>query len=430
LNIVFVNQFYPPDVAPTGQVLHDLAARMVQRGHAVRVLCSRAAYSGDAVYPQRDTLDGVEVLRVSAVGFGPKSHTRKIASYASFVVKVAAKLVTLRPRPDLVVCLTTPPYIGLLGRCIAGLRGHAHAHWIMDVYPDVMAAHGMLEEGSRSGSLFKRGLFRVLQHMTALEVGGRSQTITLGPDMAERVARYATRGRRAAAERVSWVPLWGNSSVSNGADASEAAELRAQRGWGTDQTVFLYSGNMGLGHRLEEFLQVALRMRADGADAAAAGRARFAFSGSGKRRHLVELFTKHYPDAPVELLPYAPREQLGSHLCSADVLLASLEPAWAGCMIPSKLQTIFSVGRPVLFVGPRNCSMASWIAEADAGWVIEPDDIDALMSAISEATVADRRAELGANAARYAREHFDMAANCDRICDVLEHTLTQRRPSR
>ena len=59
MHIVLVNQYYPPDTAPTGQYLHDLARVLVQRGHRVTVLCSQRAYNGNSQYAAEEQRDGV-----------------------------------------------------------------------------------------------------------------------------------------------------------------------------------------------------------------------------------------------------------------------------------------------------------------------------------------------------------------------------------
>ena len=76
MRFLLVNQFYPPDMAPTGQHLHDLARCLVTRGHSVRVLCSRRSYDGGGEYAAEETLDGVEVRRLSAFGFGRRGAAR------------------------------------------------------------------------------------------------------------------------------------------------------------------------------------------------------------------------------------------------------------------------------------------------------------------------------------------------------------------
>jgi len=38
MQFLFLNQFYPPDPAPTGWYLHGLARELVGRGHAITVV--------------------------------------------------------------------------------------------------------------------------------------------------------------------------------------------------------------------------------------------------------------------------------------------------------------------------------------------------------------------------------------------------------
>jgi glycosyltransferase involved in cell wall biosynthesis len=102
------------------------------------------------------------------------------------------------------------------------------------------------------------------------------------------------------------------------------------------------------------------------------------------------------------------------------VHLASLEPAWDGMMVPSKLQGIFAAGRPVLFTGSRTCSIGRWILESGAGWVCEPGDVEAHLAAMTEALDPDQRTRRGQAAKAFAAEHFSQEKNVNRIVAMLE----------
>lgn len=409
MRILILNQFYSPDSAPTGQVAHDLARSLVARGHEVTALASRRSYSGAAVYPAREVIDGVAVQRLATLAFGPKSHVRKLLAYASFYAATAIRLARLRPRPDVVVALTTPPYIGLLARLVGFWRGWRRVHWVMDLYPDAMEAHGMLG-ASAPGRLVASWL----GWLTRREFAGAAAVLTLGPDMATRCARYLR-----SPDRLAWVPLWAETGLFT-ADHEAVRRLRSERGW-DGKFVLLYSGNMGLGHRFGEFLALAAQSAESRLSAASAVCSpRFAFAGSGRRQAQIEAFIQAHPEAPVELLPYAASGDLATHLRSADVLLVSLEPAWVGCMLPSKLQGIFAAGRPVIFVGPRACSIARWIEEAGAGWVVEPGDAGGLRRCLEQALHPAERMRRGAAGRVYALAHFEQTRNCARIADLIE----------
>jgi hypothetical protein len=467
MHLVFLNQYYPPDAAPTGVMLAAVAKQLVEDGHEVTVLCASGGYAvatgsakcegtsekrpGEA--PGRERREpAARVIRIGATRFGRGTFAGKLADYASYYAGVKWKLMTLRPRPDRVVALTTPPYLSILARMFSKLRGGDHAHWVMDLYPDVMVAHGMLKQ--------KSPLHRLLARLTRFGFGGKrcAAVLTLGPDMAGRVGKHCA----VPARSVEAVPLWGGVksdrwkgirgrgggvpsdqcrvisgrsgmgegrcaldggvarggpvAAEEGRDEDAVMALRRARGWGDDELVVMYSGNMGLGHRFGEILEAA---EAFGIDHGGRPAIRFAFYGGGKRRGEIEGFLRNHPAAPVELHDYAPAETLAAHLQSADVHLASLAAEWTGTMVPSKLQGVFGVGRPVVFIGSAESSLGRWVRESGGGWQVEPGDVDGLRTALEGAANSGERHRRGGLAAAFAREHFDRETNVREIAGIL-----------
>jgi glycosyltransferase involved in cell wall biosynthesis len=403
MRITFVNQYYPPDMAPTGMVLRDLAVRLARRGHEVTVVCSCRSYEGRERYGLHEEHEGVRIERVRGSGFGRGHVVGRLLDYASYYLALAVRLVSLRPRPDLIVAMTTPPYVGVLARVAAWLWRCPHAHWIMDLYPDAMVAHGMVRPGGMA--------HRILEMLATFQLGGSALVLCLGPEMESRASRYCSEGAGAGA-LLKWLPLWSPSSIHS-PDPAAVASLRRERGWTDDEVVLMYSGNMGLGHRFGEFLEAAQ----------SPGRhpgVRWVFAGGGRRRGRIESFMRDHPSARIALLPYVPEEKLSEHLGSADVLLASLNSDWEGCILPSKIQSILTVGRPVIFVGRKDSSMALWLREARAGWVVDENDGRALAVAIDEARNPAERARRASAGKALAERLFSVDVNCELICDWME----------
>jgi glycosyltransferase involved in cell wall biosynthesis len=194
--------------------------------------------------------------------------------------------------------------------------------------------------------------------------------------------------------------------------------VRAERGWPADDAVFLYSGNLGRGHTLDEFLEAARVLGARGP--------RWAFCGGGERAGEVAAFRRRQPEARVQSFPYVAPPQLAATLAAGDVHLVSLRGAWQGLIVPSKVQAAFSAGRPVLMVGGGDNEAAQWIAESGGGWRVGEGDVDGLLAAVEQARDAAERARRGQAALRYARERFDPARNCARVADLLESAAAGR----
>jgi glycosyltransferase involved in cell wall biosynthesis len=222
--------------------------------------------------------------------------------------------------------------------------------------------------------------------------------------MADRLRPYVS-----GTTALQWVPLWTLDGIEPAVEATCDA-LRERRGWERERTVLLYSGNLGLGHRFDEFLAAARELGPSGP--------RWIYSGSGRGRPVVERFIVENEGLPIQLVPHVPSEELAAHLGSADIHLASVDPAWDGLILPSKVQGSFAVGKPVLFVGSREHEIAQWIAQSGGGWHILPSDARGLTRLLRSSSRGEQR-ERGQAARAFAEREFSMSGNVARVIDCL-----------
>ena len=410
MRILFVNQYYWPDVASTGQHLTDLAEHLARAGHEVRVVCSRGGYlDGEARAPRRETRHGVEIRRVGGLGRGQRRRVAwRVFDYAAFHLSAGYR-TALSGWADSVVTLTTPPLLGVWGRLAQLLRGTRHVVWSMDLHPDAEFALGMLEERSLLGRLLERAHAAPLRRADAV--------VALGPHMTARIERKGVdRGR------ICEIPVW--SRAEEVVELSHADNsVRARRGW-QDRFVVLYSGNAGLLHRFDELL--------DGAELLARREPRvlFAFVGGGPRRAELERAAVQRGLRNMEFLDYVPREQLGPSLASGDAHFLSLAPEHAGIAVPGKLYGALASGRPVLFVGAAACESAETIRQAGCGVALEPGHGAELADAIARlATDPEHTAELGRRARAAFEARFERAITCEAWRELLEGlTPTDAQP--
>lgn len=396
--IVFINQYYWPDHASTAQHLTDLAEALAEAGHDVHVVCSRGGYRpGRPARPVREVHNGVTIHRASATALGRRSMLHRYADYLSFYV--LAFWIALRlPRFDVVVTLTTPPIIGLIGTMLRRFKKSRHVYWSMDLHPDASMALGKMRKSSP--------VVKLLAWISDAVYRAADRVVVLGPYMADRIA---AKGAKPA--RIEMVPVWSRRDEIYPLPR-EGHPLRAELGL-ADSFVIMYSGNLGLAHSFEEFLDAArlLRERRDIV---------FLFVGEGPRLSEVRTAREREGLENVRLLDYFPREQLHASLSVADVHLISMRPEMTGIVVPGKLYGAMASGRPTIFVGPAHCESADTIREAGCGFTVRQGDADGLVAAITQlAANPDLASEMGERGRMAFLEEHERDACCERWGEVI-----------
>jgi len=385
VKIILLNQFFPPDLAPTGQMAADLAEDLIGMGHQVSVLASRGSYLGGEKRESHSTWRGIDVHRVSATSLGKRTLAHRALDYGSFYAAAGWALRRMPP-PDVIVAMTTPPLIAATGLG-ARQKGTRLVYWVQDLYPEIAIAFGAIGENA----LHTRTMAAISRRVMA----AAASVVVLGEAMADRVV--AAGARR---DRVTTIPNWADGQVVRSVP-HDANPLREDLRRGS-RFVVLYSGNIGRAHDVSTLV---------GAARALAGRddIAFVFQGEGNKRAELELGTRGLPN--VRFAPYQPREKLAESLSAADVHLITLSPNVLGLLEPSKLYGIMAAGRPALYVGPDRSEVARTIAAERMGACVNNGDVAGLVKAIVERAATDELVREEGSRARaafdreYARPH-------------------------
>ncbi|HUT57559.1 MAG TPA: glycosyltransferase family 4 protein [Phycisphaerae bacterium] len=362
MHVLFINQYYWPDVAATAQILTDLAEFLAGRGHEVTVVCSRQPYTGDGgSLPPGQVRNGVRIVRVPATGGGRRTGSvRRAADCLSFFLGAGVEAFLLARPGTIVVTLTSPPMIGLLGRAIQLLRRAHHLHWCMDMCPDLLIANGFIEAGGWA--------HRVLSFAARGYVSACDAVCVLGPYMKERIQTYnPPRGR------LYIMPVW--------ADGKRLAPIPRKQNRFIDRCgltgkfVVLYSGNIGTGESLDTILDAAERLAEDDGIV-------FVFIAEGPQRDRLEATARARGLANVRFLPYEDRRDLAYSLSSGHVHVVYFGPGRDGMKVPCKTYGIMAVGGPILYVGSAGNEVADLVSTNRIGFVVRDGDAPGVVAAI------------------------------------------------
>jgi colanic acid biosynthesis glycosyl transferase WcaI len=384
MNILIINQFFWPDSAATAQLLADLTSAIDPKLHAVTVLCGPPSYG---VADMQTGPPPAKIVRIGATAFSRGKITRFL-SYVTFF-GASAVCAFREPRPDIVVTLTTPPLISLVGTLLRWLRDSRHFIWEMDLYPDIAVDLQVLKPRSLVTKLIEKVADFSRKHADGI--------IVLGEDMKHRLATRS-------------ISLNNIYIAENWADGKEILPVTFKEG---PLTVH-YSGTFGLVHEEQTIAEAMRELRND-------NKFLFVFSGGGARREHLEKFCRAERIDNVEFRPYVNRADLGQALSEGHLGLVTQQPKTVGSIVPSKLYGIMGAGRPVLFIGPEGSTPAEVIRKFECGWQITPGDTGGLVRLLG--FLQENRhmlLEAGKNARFAFEKHYDKPIGVARVLSVLE----------
>ena len=362
MRVLIVHQFFYPDHSAVSQLMTDLAESLVERGVKVTAIAGRGTYNGGRRLAKREEYRGVKIERAWTTSYGKRTLRGRLCDYLSFYVGAAWKLMRVK-RHDIVLVLTQPA-VAL----------------VQDVYPDVAVAVGVVRPDSFST--------RFLDWLNRRSLQAMDRIIVLSECMHDRIKQKIGAER---AGRIDVIHNWADGCAIYPRAEDERNRFPEEHGL-QDRYVVMFSGNLGLVNEFRTVLEAAenLRAREDIV---------FVFIGDGVRAGEIRKFIDDHRLKNILTLPYQPRAELRQSLIAGDAHLVTLAEGLAGLSVPSKTYAILAAGRPILFVGDANSTIAKLVDQNNCGAIVSTGDSKKLANVISEWAARPELANtLGANA--------------------------------
>ncbi len=396
MDILLLNQYFPPDTAATAKMA-ALVAEALARRHRVTVLAGRPSYDPSERYPflplRRRREGNLIVERVGSTAFPRYRMAGRVSNYLSYLSLAVPRALTLRA--DLVLAMTDPPLAGIAGAFVARMRRLPFVYNIRDLYPDMALAAGIVQP-ARWVKRWEKLHCRVLKQA--------ARVIVLGEDMRERIiAKGVDPGRVVVVRDGAPIP----ESVAS-ADHPVAREIR-----GDFSFVVLHAGNIGFYGAWETLVKAARLLEKDGVG--------MVFVGDGAARPQVA--TSANECSAVHLLPFRPADQVPYVLAAGDLQVVTVRRGLEGVVVPSKLYPILAAGRPVLAVAPEQCEVVRLVRQTGCGLAADPDDPASVAAAVRQA-FRDREqlARMGQRAREVAHD-YDRVKQLQRFTEVIEEVV-------
>jgi colanic acid biosynthesis glycosyl transferase WcaI len=426
VKILYVSQYFPPEMGAPAARAAELAQHWARSGHEVSVLTGFPNHPTGVVPPDwrarlRRLTCHERLPAKTPEGRGPRSEVyidvfrtwlwplpnrkahERMRNYASFCVSAAVRGLAL-PTPDLVIATSPQLLVALAGWWLAFARRLPFVFEVRDLWPESLTAVGVGNEDSilhRSLAKLAGFLYERADLIVVVTPAFREYLITHWHLPTEKIAVVEN-----GVETDLFCPQ------SDSANVALRRELRAD-----GKFLVCYVGTMGMAHGLETLLDASNKLLAERPEVM------FLLIGEGAEKARIKSLAESRGLTNVRFLDQQPRERIPAYISASEACLVLLKKADVfKTVIPTKMLEFMSCSRPVI-VGVEG-QARQIVQKANAGIAIEPENAQSLAKAIIQ--LADSpalRSDLGRNGREYILKNFSRAITAQTYIKALNRLL-------
>jgi glycosyltransferase involved in cell wall biosynthesis len=362
VHVLFLTDNFPPEVNAPASRTFEHCREWVKAGHKVTVITCAPNFPKGKVFDgyrnrlwQRETMEGIEVVRVWSYITANEGFVRRILDYQSYMVSAIVASLFIR-RVDVIVG-TSPQFFTACAAYVASrLKFRPYVFELRDLWPETIKAVGAMKNARAIAWLEKLELFLYRKAAKVISVtksfkknlisrgidGSKIEIVTNGVD----ISQFTPRPK----------------------DAALTKELGLE-----GKFVAGYIGTHGLCHGLETLVTAAERLRGTGIV--------FLFLGDGARKQFLRDMAAEKQLDNVVFIDSVKKAEVPRYWSILDVSVIHLQKAELfTTVIPSKLFESMGMGLPVLH-GVEGES-ADIVRDEHAGIPFEPENVDELVAAL------------------------------------------------
>jgi len=405
MRILYLSQYFPPEVGATQTRAYEMARGLVRAGHQVTMIAEVPNHPSGIIPPEyrgkvyeRTMLDGIEVIRVWVKTSPVKKFRSRMAFYLSYMLMaVLAGLWGARKKYDVIYATSPPLFVGAAGLALSYLRRIPFVFEVRDLWPESAIVMGELQNP------------RAVAWATKLEEAcyRRARQIVVATDGIRR--RLLERGL--PAKKITFIPNGANIQIFQ-SQPEAGKQRRAELGL-NGKFVVLYAGILGVAQGMETLAEAA-RLLIEHSDIY------FLIIGEGPKKSELAALKEKLQLRNFTLLGEKPQKEMAGFFSAGDVALVPLRKLdlFNGAL-PSKMFEAWACACPVVL--SVNGEAQTVLENAQAGLHAEPEDAAAIAAAILKFKNEPlARRQMGENGRRFVAENYSR----EHAVQKLEQLLT------
>lgn len=122
------------------------------------------------------------------------------------------------------------------------------------------------------------------------------------------------------------------------------------------------------------------------------------------------------------------REKVPAIQAQADVTVLALPKGNGGICLPSKMTSYMLSGKPILASIDKGSTAERYINEAQCGFAVEPDNLQALTEGFRKFGMMDNATlnQMSENSRRFAEENLTRKANLPKVMEIIENAINKQ----
>lgn len=399
MKILIWSQYFWPE----NFLINKLTSELCERGVEVTVITGKPNYPDGKIFQsykawgiQREEYCGSEVIRIPIYPRGKNSLVGLFLNYMSFILMgyLLVPFLLRKRKFDAVFVYAPSPLLQALPAIgIAWLKNIPLVLWVQDLWPTVLETTGFIKN-KRLLQLVRWVVRYIYQCSDVILIQSEAFRVSV-----ENLAK--------SNRNIYFFPNFSDDLLEVAATQGhkDGISLEIEKNFS-----IVFSGNLGKFQSCETIVLAADLLREY-------SEIKFYLVGNGSQFASIESLVQRKRLGNVVMTGSLPSEAMPAIFSASSVLLISLcnDPELSAT-VPSKLQSYFSAGKPIL--ASVNGEAARLVIDANAGVTCSAENPGALAKAVLQLykMTQTERIQLGINAHRYFKKHFHVM---ERITELI-----------